>query len=117
MTAQEIFDTVAAHLLKQDCKSLGKNGGCAYRGKDGTMCAVGCLISGAEYDRKMEGFNAAHLYDKGLLPDGLGVHLSLLEALQIVHDEIDPVVWRRELIELAGRHGLSPEVCKEGTEK
>jgi len=43
MTAQEIFDKVWHHMASQKVKSLNANG-CAYRGKNGTACAVGCLL-------------------------------------------------------------------------
>lgn len=51
MNKQKIFDTIITHLWKQGERSLQKKGGdCAYRGKHGSMCAVGILISDDEYD-------------------------------------------------------------------
>lgn len=48
MNHQEVFTKVATHLLKQGRRALfaEKNGfrSCAYRGDNGTKCAVGCLI-------------------------------------------------------------------------
>ena len=45
------------HLVKQGKKSVNVHEGigCAYRGRGGTMCAVGCLISDQAYSFKMEG--------------------------------------------------------------
>lgn len=55
MTAQEIFNTVYTHLLKQNAKSNGeftrihpdgekeKVVNCVYRNPDGLKCAAGCL--------------------------------------------------------------------------
>lgn len=53
-TMQEEFDAVVAHLYKQGKKAMSGKG-CAYRGENGTMCAVGCRIPDEMYDPKMEG--------------------------------------------------------------
>jgi len=48
LTIQEIFDKVTTHLLTQNKQSKeGKV--CLYRGPNGTMCAVGCLIKDEFY--------------------------------------------------------------------
>lgn len=93
MTLQEIFDTVVAHLRKQGKAAIrvGPGGpGCAYRGDDGTMCAVGCLIKDEFYHEKLEGHPiAAHFVmiavrrSIGDLPVG---GLTLLSNLQDIHD-------------------------------
>jgi len=57
-TQQEIFDTVATHLLKQNDKSLDSYGECRYRAEDGNMCAVGCLIDTKHYTSGFEGYLA-----------------------------------------------------------
>lgn len=48
MNKQEIFDTVAGHLLTQKYQSRSLIGnyeqGCVYHGENFTSCAVGCLI-------------------------------------------------------------------------
>ena len=51
---QAVFDKVVKHLLTQKRRSESKRG-CAYRGEDGAMCAVGCLISDKAYDPEIEG--------------------------------------------------------------
>lgn len=92
---QEIFDYVETHLKEQDCRSMrvfhdGVN--CAYRGEDGTMCAVGCLIADDEYISGMEHHNVTelsrHLSDgtERVLPDRLLPHLRMLTELQDFHD-------------------------------
>lgn len=105
-TAQEVFDQVAAHLLKQNERCL-YNDACAYRSDDGKLaCAAGCLISEEEM---------AFVYDKGynqgagiltLLNDAIsdGVadresiqHLSLIGRLQAIHDGVVPSSWRASL--------------------
>ncbi len=57
---QAVFDKVVKHLLTQKRRSEGKQG-CAYRGKDGDMCAVGCLISDKAYDPEIEGHSVYYL--------------------------------------------------------
>lgn len=49
---QEVFDYVATHMFTQNERSLLPNGSvcCAYRGSNGRMCAVGCLITDDEYE-------------------------------------------------------------------
>lgn len=50
-TAQEIFDTVALHLWKQQRPGGTLSGGgfsCTYLASDGSKCAVGCLLSEKE---------------------------------------------------------------------
>lgn len=50
MTAQQIFNKVAKHLATQQVQSRGRAGGkCMYRGRNGTSCAVGCLIPDSHY--------------------------------------------------------------------
>jgi hypothetical protein len=52
---QKVFDTVVAHLRKQQTISRFENGkGCAYRGPNGTSCAVGCLIPDELYSATIE---------------------------------------------------------------
>ena len=47
---QEVFDYVLTFLRKQGGPSMGGDGGCAYRGDEGRMCAVGCLIPDSVMD-------------------------------------------------------------------
>jgi len=54
-TAQDVFDTVAVHLLTQGFMSMGEDAqgnpkACVYRGRDGAMCAAGVLISDEPID-------------------------------------------------------------------
>lgn len=48
-----IITTMAEHLAKQRARAY--DDGCKYRATNGTMCAVGCLIPDALYDRSVEG--------------------------------------------------------------
>ena len=53
MRKQQVFNTVAKHLLTQKKKSI-KDGTCRYRYRN-LSCAVGCLIPKEEYSPKLEG--------------------------------------------------------------
>lgn len=58
MNAQQIFDKVAAHLIKQNEPSRGVDQcryRCLYRGPNGKSCAVGCLIKDEYYSAALEG--------------------------------------------------------------
>ena len=100
MTKQEIFDTVARHLLKQGRKSVTRlddgEAVCRYRGEGGDKCAVGILIDdelAAKGDRFNQNVTGLYL---GLPPD-LQREDRLLAHLQRVHDQNDPAHWRAQL--------------------
>lgn len=93
MNAQEIFDTVAAHLIKQGRPSKVRKDYtdmCLYRGPRGTSCAVGCLMTEDEYDPEMEHNSVTHLdeFEKGraFLKRMGEENKGLLRDLQEVHD-------------------------------
>lgn len=55
LTRQEAFDTALTHLRKQGCKSVTSDTlRCAYRGRNGTKCAIGALIPDEKYERGMD---------------------------------------------------------------
>lgn len=114
---QQTFDTVVAHLRRQNAQSmLGES--CAYRGDGGLKCAVGCLIPDDRYTTDIEyGIpawdpqdvpKAPSLAVAALLRD-LGHDLELCRQLQMVHDN-DIVYPNGEyeirLEEIAEMHGL-----------
>jgi len=92
----EIFNYVIDHLRKQGERSIlasAVDAGevvCAYRGAEGTMCAVGALITDDEYDREWEGISVGHLLGGRALPPTLHKcltqHESMLLELQAFHD-------------------------------
>jgi len=56
----KMSETIRDHLTKQRMKSMAAYGGnmtqdCAYRGGNGLMCAVGCLITDEAYFEGLEG--------------------------------------------------------------
>ena len=119
MNDQEIFDKVAAHLIKQGGPARDENNDCAYRAPNGRTCAVGCLIPDSAYDPDMEGRRAADpvVLDvlESLYP---GADPALFSALQHVHDTtaedpsdnwFDPLHLRSRLVSLAHNFNLSTD--------
>lgn len=107
-TAQEVFDQVANHLLKQGKRSRSDDvaGECAYRGDNGMMCAAGCLIADSEYVRDMDykrgGTGWDDLQKAGLVPSD---HGELILQLQYIHDG-DEREWVERLSDFAEANGL-----------
>lgn len=124
LSAQQIFDRVATHLLTQGRRSLrfrpGSSlpEGCAYRGTEGLRCAIGCLISDESYDPRMEGRSVHYLVEdnagRATFPDlePLWPHYELLRRLQKVHDESEPPFWLGQLRAIASEFGLSPSAVR-----
>ena len=108
-TAQEVFNQVATHLLKQDKQSYkGKDSACAYRGEEGRQCAAGCLIGDNEYREGWENTTWGRLADNGNVPEQ---HRLLITDLQQVHDFSSPCNWREKLNLVAAQHGLDGVTC------
>jgi hypothetical protein len=110
VTNQEVFDTVARHLLRQGRQSVGYRG-CAYRGPNGLRCAIGCLIPDREYAAAMEG-SGIHGPVEAVLR-ARKVNLSLAYDLQVVHDNRAPSNWRIALRGVADNYRLSLAVLEE----
>lgn len=122
MSAQDVFDHVARHLLTQleRCDAgVGRGNPCLYRGPRGLACAVGALIPQACYVFEMEGTDVSGLlrwcsavpmepYQQ--LAHFLERHLPLLGELQRLHDCMSPTDWPKVLWHLADHRGLSTEV-------
>jgi len=118
-TLQTIFNRVARHLLKQRKRStLAKYPDtCAYRGANGTRCAVGCLIRNKYYSPTFEGLGSINPsvrealrksfgftnQPKETLPSDVAV---LLCALQGLHDVDHPRNWRKGLTRIAHNFAL-----------
>lgn len=95
MNLQEIFNKVVLHLNKQGVKSVNEDGRCMYRGDNGTMCAVGCLIHDNvylnEHNPRIEGLPVTynqvqeHLRLSGISCDKETI--ELLHELQQLHDD------------------------------
>lgn len=140
MTEREVFDKIKTHLLTQMSKSMLDDGErCAYRGHNGRMCAIGCLIPDEDYKPIMEmatmnsvktmngvWTSAAGAWCKdtqgatsaSLLADVLNkqeIPISLhpvLRQLQTVHDQHDPEEWAQCLDAIERDHfGRLFEIC------
>lgn len=123
---QEMFTKVYRHLLTQKKKSMkqlrnfGADGGadsytgsCAYRGDNGTMCAVGCLISDKKYDESIEGRGVRNSVVQRAIPKRYTPYTGLLGDLQRIHDFAYIKDWKFELEALATRNNLKiPKLVK-----
>jgi hypothetical protein len=91
MQQQEVFDIVVKHLFTQRRQSMTNSypqAYCAYRGVEGTKCAVGILIPDDVYTEDMEEKCVDELRHQhgDVLPQFIMDYHSLLQSLQNVHD-------------------------------
>lgn len=106
MNKHEVFAKVKAHLLAQGKRSMGDNG-CAYRGANGRMCALGCLIPDDKYVPEIEGSTICSWKVWACLPVEYSQEMeSLLVALQRTHDQNDPEEWAVRLGQIAVAFGI-----------
>ncbi len=108
-TAQQVFDQVATHLLKQNARSVTGEGSCRYRNPHGLMCAAGCLIGDDEYTRAMEGIDWGILIKEQRVPPE---HEHLIRDLQCLHDGRAVHEWRNELYCVASNYDLNTKVLE-----
>lgn len=119
LTAQQIFDKVAEHLLKQNDRCMSAKSVCSYSGDNGLKCAVGVLIPDELYDRSMEGQSYSSIYGGSLsaaLTKGgvdLKLCIPLLNGLQRLHDHEKVSAWRAALVALAHVFNLNPKVAND----
>lgn len=85
MTAQEVFDTAVAGVIKQGGPAV-INGNCKYRTSFGRKCAVGHLLTDDIYLSSMEGRPIGSLLYIYSELKFLSQHAELLESLQKAHD-------------------------------
>lgn len=104
----EIIQFVARHLILQNARSYDQD--CMYRSEKGLTCAVGCLVSDAEYDPEMEGINISGAIFAKFNIEAL--RRSLLNSLQVVHDSIMPYQWHSELMSVCHRYSLDTAALK-----
>jgi len=79
-TLVQISEKIRDHLTAQKARSLSDNGLCRYRGENGLMCAVGCLITDEVYSN-----NAGRIESE--CADNHKVHNALVESLGFEIDE------------------------------
>ena len=108
-TIGQVIDRVESILLTQGCRALKDSSThiCAYRGKNGTKCAIGHLIPDENYKADMEGESAVTLLAKyplvlGRKPtDGM---VTILTRCQGIHDNYYPKNWRENFRQLREFH-------------
>ena len=103
MTAQEVFNASAKHLLTQNKTSANHGGSCRYRYGD-LKCAAGIFITETQYEFKMEGIAWDDLTKLCNFLDSQ--HTSLICELQEIHDNFLPIYWKNELNKLAEKLNL-----------
>lgn len=116
---QIVFNKVRSHLLAQG-KRAEKDGGCRYRGPNGTKCAVGCLIPDHLYRSALEGavpggsllrgeLGTYFLKTYGIERSPAGEDAKFLTGLQQIHDNGSVKDWDESLREFAAKEGLEVE--------
>jgi hypothetical protein len=92
----EVFEFVAAHLLKQNKRAIDKQTNtCQYRTKSGKKCAFGCLIPKKLYKPDMENRSCPNLIEN-FFPNAKA-YQKLLIKLQLIHDTVPPAQWQKKL--------------------
>lgn len=132
LTAQDIFDAAARHIIKQGRASVRRTSGggssCLYRGPWGTACAVGGLLTDAQgrgLDKDRDGGSSVGNIIS-LLPERLREHEGILCSLQMAHDSAASTdegrlrtseefmqIWRDQMRNVAVLHRLSAAVLDE----
>lgn len=118
-TPQQAFTRVWQKLTEQGEAATmdGNPYRCRYRGADGNKCAVGHLISDADYREEMDEIGPINfLSDKGLVPKNLHhLDITFLENLQWAHDHILRIKglkqWQSRMREIARKWNLEAPSC------
>jgi hypothetical protein len=118
-TDEKLFRISADHLISQGKKSIRIDSRnkerCAYRGVDGTKCAIGVLIDDEHYEPYMEYISVESEGENGLaIRDAIGdthddfdFNISMLVRLQRIHDTKDVSDWPNALIDLANKYRIN----------
>lgn len=126
MLQDEIFRKVTNHLMNQKEASflpcVDEETGeeiasdeCAYRGHNGTSCAVGCLIDDEFYSESLEhGILEETNYELikalalslAISESQVKEHIPILRNLQQIHDRIDPDKWEDAFVMLGKMYGV-----------
>ena len=106
-TAQEVFDQITQHLIRQGKAAKSATGACRYRVEtaEGVLkCAAGCLIADDEYNREWENTYWPVLVEDKFVPDS---HERLIYKMQTIHDCRSPREWIRSFHEIAAEVSLT----------
>ncbi len=124
MNRQEVFETVAKHLLSQNKKSIQAGSiTCRYRGDGELKCAIGILIKDEFYSPKLEylgipaspvlrAVSASCAFITGCGSEEGTTNIELLIALQNTHDFCHVGDWRNDLIAVGHRFELNTDFIK-----
>jgi len=85
---QAMVDYVVDFMRKQQQGSVSGNDLCAYRGLNGTKCAVGAMILDEDYRKGMEGHMVEYLSPAALPTCNGEIPFRLLANLQYAHDSV-----------------------------
>lgn len=116
LTAQQVFDMGALHLLKQNERSVTPTGRCVYRGPSGLMCGAGVFLEdeGARLADKGRVFGLSSVSFVNTSWSGLvmGEHIppcnsNIITQLQVLHDNAFPDTWSEKLRNIAKEFSLS----------
>jgi hypothetical protein len=111
-TMQQEFDAVCQHLMTQRVAAVRTDGnGCAYRGANGTSCAVGCRIPDSMYNPDIEGLRVGALLSDFNVPAEVLEYLPMFTRLQSIHDFAMPRVYQGGLISCCRS---STQICAKG---
>lgn len=103
---QETFNTIVRHLRAQNQKAFNPNHGpsgmCYYRYKD-LKCAAGAIIPDELYERGMEGIPICAVNESFNLRLE---HIELVQSMQYVHDNWEPIDWEEQFIVVAKEFDL-----------
>jgi len=105
-TAQEVFDQITQHLLRQGKAARSSTGACRYRVEvqgEILRCAAGCLIADDEYTNRLEGEPWGLLVFNRAVPKK---HCGLIKSLQNVHDKCSVREWPKQFERLSGQYKL-----------
>jgi len=92
MDTQAVIDKILTHLWDQgECSLVRLGVGCAYRGLNGTKCAIGILIPDDIYSPDMEGKTFRQLCRQNIavanLPEIQAI-MKVGEVMQQLHDNL-----------------------------
>lgn len=106
-SAQEVFDQITQHLLRQGKAAISSTGACRYRVEaqgEVLKCAAGCLIADDEYNRLFENVAWDDLADRNKVPSH---HVALVQQLQRIHDRESFGTWTYYFHKIARDFGLT----------
>lgn len=107
MTAQEVYDASAHHLLEQGERSMSKSS-CAYRGPKGLKCAAGIFITDEQIEANDINEDMSWRGTLDYIPELRSEHDDLIMHLQGIHDNQDVTEWMTYLDILAHDNDLTP---------